>query len=62
MARFTSNPSEHDPSIWIVWNVDEGLPPSVVSVGSMEQCSLVADALNEHATKREREAARAQEG
>lgn len=44
--QWTASPSQGDSDQWYVWPVHEDLPPRVVFVGPLEECGLVADALN----------------
>ena len=49
---YCSNPTD-TPKLWMVWDVRVGLiqkkPRKIVFFGSMEDCGLVADALNQDA-------------
>lgn len=45
--RFTANPSEdRESGQWFVWDASRPLPPMPVYVGTMDECGLIADALN----------------
>ena len=44
-CNYVANPSERPPW-WIVWNMYE-FPPQPIAFGTMEECGMLSDALNE---------------
>lgn len=47
LELFTSQPSERQNAGWYVWDMySTDSPPRPVFVGEMEECQMIADALN----------------